>query len=180
VRGRHHAIWILGSIPAYALPGALIWSLIGAVVASLHVPLLVRIVAVAYAAAFGIAEVAWLPLQPPTVAWAVPATWLRRRGLTGRTVIWGALLGPGLATINPYGGMWMLPLLIALAPSSAAGAALGAAVGLIHGTTRAWGVIGNVRSERGAIAIMARRLYWRFADGAALLLVGSALAAKLL
>ncbi len=65
-----------------------------------------------------------------------------------RVLVWGALLGPGFATRNPYAGFGLLPLVVAAMPGSAAGLALGAAVGLAHGTARAAALLRDVRDLR--------------------------------
>lgn len=179
MRGRTQLGWTIATALAYALPAALVWSLLGWIWASVHVSIVSRSVAVAYAAVFGIAEVMWLRLSPPSSGWGVPARWVRGRGMPSRTVIWGTLLGPGLVTKNPYAGMWLLPLLMWSAPTAAAGAVVGLGAGLAHGSMRAWGVRSNARHGRGGHAIMLRQLYWRYVDGAVLLFAAAALAVSI-
>jgi hypothetical protein len=176
VRGRRRNWWTLGTVLAYALPAALVWLVIGWALASLGVPALGRALAVAYAALFGVAEALWLPVHAPSSQWGVPARWVRRHGLGTRTVIWGALLGPGLVTKNPYAGMWLLPLILLSITGGASGAAVGAAVGIAHGSMRALGVRDNARRASNPHTLLMRMLYWRFADGLAAVFAGAAIA----
>jgi hypothetical protein len=171
--------WTIATVMAYALPAALVWLVLGGIWGSVHVSIVSRSAAAAYAAVFGIAEVMWLRLSPPSSGWGVPARWVEGRGMPSRTVIWGTLLGPGLVTKNPYAGIWLLPLLMWSATGAAAGALVGLGAGLAHGSMRAWGVRSNARDGRGAYAIMLRQLYWRYVDGAVLLFAAAALAASM-
>jgi hypothetical protein len=171
--------WTIATVLAYALPAALVWLVLGGISGSVHLSIVSRSVAVAYAAVFGIAEVMWLRLSPPSSSWGVPARWVRGRGMGSRTVIWGTALGPGLITKNPYAGMWLLPLLMWSATGAIAGAVVGLGAGLAHGSMRAWGVRSNARKGGGSHAIMLRQLYWRYVDGAVLLFAAAALAVSM-
>jgi hypothetical protein len=133
----------------------------------------VRWLAVAYAVAFGIAELVGLPLRAPSSSWQVPPTLVRGRPGWAKTLTWGVFLGPGLLTRNPYASIWMLPLLLAGVGSPAVGAAAGALVGLLQGSARAVGVLGEQRTaDTGEYYLMViRDMRWRRLDGADLLAV---------
>ncbi len=66
---------------------------------------------------FGLCEVLRIPFRQLGLSWQVPGSWVTGRTAVTQTIIWGACLGPGLMTKNPYAGTWMLPLLLVLAPS---------------------------------------------------------------
>ncbi len=143
----------------------------------------VSLVAWVYAFAFGIAESFGLPLRAPSLAWQVPAQWIKGRSPMVQTATWGALLGPGLVTRNPYAGMWLVLLLIALNHSLFTVLVLGMAVGIAHGGARALGVLSNRRhldTNCTHLLILGAQMYWRFIDGLALLLAAGALAAYIL
>lgn len=160
---------------AYALPAAAIWALIGLAVTTVRLPHAAVIVATGYALVFGAAEATWSSLRAPSSSWGVPSAWVRERAYAARTLVWGMCLGPGLATKNPYGGIWLVPLMLASITTPADGLLRGAAVGTAHGVMRAVGVRANARSSTSFQAIMLRMLYWRFADGVVLLLIGGLL-----
>jgi hypothetical protein len=165
-------------VAAFAVPGAVVWAAIGAALGALPAHGVARWAAVAYAAAFGIAELAGLGWRAPTSTWQVPSTWVRSRRSGTRTVIWGALLGPGLVTRNPYASIWMLPLLLAGVSDPLAGAAAGAVVGALQGGARAVGVVREVRTahDEGFFGMVIRDMRWRRVDGAALLAAAAAVA----
>ncbi|HEX6683439.1 MAG TPA: hypothetical protein VF062_11615 [Candidatus Limnocylindrales bacterium] len=130
------------------------------------------ILAVGYALAHGIAETLGLPLRAPGLGWEVPAAWLKGRGRAKRILIWGATLGPGLVTRNPYAGMWFVPLLLATTTADPfPAAAAGAFIGLAHGTARAAGIIANRRGEDCQLPwrMTITRIRFRLADGLCLL-----------
>lgn len=140
----------------------------------------VPLVACGYALAFGIAETFGLPLPAPSLAWQVPAQWVKGRSPVVQAATWGALLGPGLVTRNPYAGMWLLPLLIALNHNLLTAMAIGMAVGIAHGGARALGVLSNRRrmaTNCSHLMILGAQLRWRYIDGLALLLAAGALGA---
>jgi hypothetical protein len=99
-------------------------------------------------------------------------------GISGRrrVLVWGAILGPGFATRNPYAGFAVLPLAVAAAGSIPAGVALAAAVGVAHGTGRALALLRDTRDFRNGaaadhLALVLKSMHWRTFDGFALLLV---------
>lgn len=140
----------------------------------------VTLVAWLYALVFGIAETFGLPLRAPSLAWQVPAQWIKGRSPMVQTATWGALLGTGLVTRNPYAGMWLLPLLIALNHDLHTAMAIGMAVGIAHGGARALGVLNNRRhmgTNCSHLMILGAQVRWKYRDGLALLLAAGALAA---
>ena len=97
-----------------------------------------------------------------------------------QTLMWGALLGPGLVTRNPYAGMWLVPLLIALNHNLLATLVMGLIVGVAHGGARALGVLSNRRhmeTNCSHLLILGAQMHWKCRDGLALLLAAGALAA---
>ncbi len=179
--GRGYWLKVVFYLIAYALPAAVVWSILGVVLWPLGaIPGVVALVACGYALAFGIAETFRLPLRAPSLAWQVPAQWVRGHSAVAQTITWGALLGPGLVTRNPYAGMWLLPLLIALNHNPLTAMAIGMAVGVVHGGARALGVLNNRRhmeTNCSHLLILGAQMRWRFIDGLALLLAAGALAA---
>jgi hypothetical protein len=142
--------------------------------------LLVPLVACVYALIFGIAEMFGLPLRVPSLAWQVPAQWVKGHSPMVQTATWGALLGPGLVTRNPYAGMWLLPLLIALNHNLLTAPAIGMAVGLAHGGACALGVLSNRRhmdTNCSHLMILGAQMRWLYIDSLALLLATGALVA---
>ncbi len=133
-----------------------------------------------YALGFGIFETFAIPIRAPSVEWQVPASWIKRHPKVLQTVTWGALLGPGMVTKNPYAGIWLLPLLITLNHSLYMAIVIGVAVGVAHGSTRALGVLNNLRhieTNCSHLLILGEQLRWLYRDGLALLLAAGALAA---
>lgn len=98
-------------------------------------------------------------------------------------MIWGTTLGPGLLTRNPYAGIWLLPLLVALNHNMLTAVTIGIAIGVAHGGARALGVLNNIKhmnTNCGDILILGAQLRWQFMDGLTLLLAAGALAAYVL
>ena len=52
-------------------------------------------------------------LPPPGRGWQVPQTMLIDASPRRRLAVWGALLGPGLLTRNPFAGFGLLPFAVA-------------------------------------------------------------------
>jgi hypothetical protein len=163
---------------AHALPALAVWGAIGAGLGALGPSRAIQAVAVVYAVLYGIAETFRLPLRAPSLRWQVPSTWVRDRTSRARIVIWGAVLGPGLMTRNPYAGMWLVPLALALVGDVRAGLVCGLLAGAAHGVARAYGLRSNVRSDRGRtdFALVADQLRWRLVDGLALLFAAGIIA----
>ena len=156
---------------AYAVPAVLVWALLGLLlnIASLSMTALALIVA--YGLYYGLVEATSRPgLPAPGRTWQVPAGWVDQPSPWRRSLVWGSLLGPGLATRNPYAGFGLLLLAVASVGNPAAGAIFAAAIGLLHAAGR---VLALVRDLRGTPAdylqSVLRSLRWRSLDGFALL-----------
>jgi hypothetical protein len=167
--------WVL---LAFAVPAAIVWAGIGLALAALLPQETARWAAVAYATVYGILEVVGRRGRAPTTRWQVPAPWVRHRHESVNVLVWGALLGPGLLTRNPYASIWMLALLLASLGHPPVAAAVGAGAGLVHGGSRALGVLRELRP--GGIpdysTFVARGITWRVADGATLVAVAALVA----
>ncbi|MDQ3915674.1 MAG: hypothetical protein M3323_10160 [Actinomycetota bacterium] len=132
-------------------------------------------VAAVYALLYGAIETLSLPVPVPGSHWQVPSHWVRGRAPRRAIAIWGAILGPGLWTRNPYAGIWMVALVLAASAGPAAGALAGAAAGGAHGAVRAAGVVAELnRGDAGGVPerLIARQYRWRYVDGALLLFAG--------
>jgi len=187
----------IGVIAAYALPAVAVWTALGLALTAVRLTGVALAAAVAYGGYYGATEVSGRRgLPPPGRAWQVPQTMLIDAPVRRRVLVWGALLGPGFATRNPYAGFGLLPLAVASMPSVGAGLAAGAVVGLAHGTARAVALIRDVRDLRPGRAspalaaagrhgglltepvgdaltthldVLLKTVYWRRIDGAVLL-----------
>lgn len=176
MRGRTR--WAAASLVAYAAAGAAVWATLGLGLGALGANGVVIAAALLYALWHGALETLRLPVHPPGSRWQVPATWVRHRAPLARIGVWGAILGPGVVTRNPFASMWMIPLLLALADTPARGAAAGAVAGAAHGLARAAGVIRNTKlegPEPHLAGLVLAQMRWRLADGIVLLIVAGAL-----
>jgi len=169
---------------AYVLPAAAAWGVLGMALQPLDtVPLLVPLIVWLYSLWFGIVETFGVRFRAPSLAWQVPARWIQRRTDAQQAVIWGTVLGPGWATVNPYAGIWLLPFLVVMGRGLFMAAVVGVMVGVIHGGARAMGVLSNSRHvevNNSHLMILGQRLRWRYMDGLTLLLAAGALVAYLL
>jgi hypothetical protein len=191
-------------VVAYALPALLAWTLLGAAVAALQAVLplagIALGVAIGYAGYYGLTEVTGLRgLPPPGRAWQVPQTMMIGASPRRRILVWGAILGPGFLTRNPYAGFGLLPLVVAVMPAAGGAVTLAAAaaIGVAHGSARATALlrdVGDLRQARvvaapgAAVAVattaaavalaptamtqldlLLKTVYWRRWDGVALL-----------
>ncbi len=158
-------------ICAHAAPAVVIWAALGALLT--FAPSGMAVVAVVtYAAVHGLAETLDLPIRAPGLEWQVPSSWLRGRGPSARLAIWGATLGPGLFTRNPFAGMWFALFALATIDGARFGAAAGAAVGVAHGVARALGILANQAhqdSPRLPWLMMITQMRFRLGDGLGLL-----------
>ncbi len=146
-------------------------------------PVFMLLLAWVYAFGFGVCETLALPAQAPSLTWQVPAHWVEKRSATVQSLIWGASLGPGLVTRNPYAGIWLLPLLLALNQNLLIAAGVGIAIGIAHGGARALGVVRNrtcIEATQAHLLILGEQWRWKYLDGLALLLAAGALAADML
>jgi len=124
--------------------------------------------ALLYAVVFGWTQTYRRSLRPPTSHWQVPSTWVRERGLAGQALIWGLFLGPGLLTRNPFGAMWLIPVLLALGTGVENGLIVGSAVGAAHGIARACGLILSIQTFQDCshpAALALNDLQFRRIDG---------------
>jgi hypothetical protein len=156
------------------LPAAIAWLLLGLFVNLLPLSTAALILTAAYGAFYGIVEVAGRPHPaPPGSAWQVPSPWVTNVPRWRRVVTWGALLGPGFATRNPYAGFWALPLGVAAVGSVRSGVVLAVCIGTTHGGGRALALLRDVRHVTTAdyLHSVLRSMYWRTFDGFALLAV---------
>lgn len=169
-------------ITAYVLPAALVWGVLGILFRLLNViPWLIPLLALAYTLWFGLLETLGLPFRPLEIGWQVPSGWIDGRPSMVQALTWGTTLGPGLVTRNPYAGIWLLPLLIALNQSLLIAMLVGVAVGMAHGGARVLGVLSNRRSmemdeEYAHLMILGSQFRWQYIDGLALLVAAGALA----
>lgn len=136
-------------VAAYAVPAVAVWAVLGLALMTVRLTGFALAAAVAYGGYYGATEVSGRPgLPPPGRAWQVPQSMLIEASVRRRVLVWGAFLGPGFATRNPYAGFGLLPLAVAAMPGRGAGLAVGAAVGLAHGTARAAALLRDVRELR--------------------------------
>jgi hypothetical protein len=145
------------------------------------VPFLLPLLALTYALWFGLRETLGLQRRLLGLLWQVPSSWIKGRPAVVQTLIWGTTLGPGLVTKNPYAGMWLLPLLVALNGNLLMTVAVGIAVGATHGGARALAVLRNRRciamDASAHLRILSAQTHWQYIDGLALLLAAGALGA---
>jgi hypothetical protein len=143
------------------------------------------VVMVVYGCYYGVTEVTgWPGLAPPGRSWQVPQTMVIGASARRRVAVWGAILGPGFATRNPYAGFGLLPLAVAAMTGVRAGLALGAAIGLAHGSARALALLRDVRempaqqagAALGHLDLVLKSIYWRRLDGTILLVIAAAAA----
>ena len=150
-------------LAAYALPAIAVWALLGLGLGAIELALPgLRPVALAAAAVYGgyygVVEISGRRgLSPPGRRWQVPQTMLIEAVPRRRIVVWGALLGPGFATHNPFAGFGLLPLVLAAMPGIGRGLALGAAIGLAHGAARAMALVRDVSEFSDVPAVPAGR-----------------------
>lgn len=164
------------SAAAYAVPAAIAWMGVGTILRPIaSYPLLLAVPGILYALCHGRNETLGLPRRPPGSIWQVPASWIAGRSQPARALIWGALLGPGFVTRNPYAGMWLMPVLVGLSQSLAIAGGVGGA----HGLARALGILHNCRLACDPARAASWEPYqrWRRYDGMLLLLGAGAIAA---
>jgi hypothetical protein len=166
-------------LAAYVLPAIAVWAVLGLAVTVVRLAWLALAAAAAYGGYYAVTEISGRRgLPPPGRSWQVPQSMMIEAPVRTRLLVWGALLGPGFATRNPYAGFWLLPLAVASMPGPGAGLAVGAAVGLAHGAARAGALLRDVRDLRpdrqpddaltGHLDLLLKTVYWRRLDGALL------------
>jgi hypothetical protein len=160
------------------------WLALGLGLAALPLTGVALVAAVVYGCYYGGTELAGRRGLPvPGRRWQVPQSMMINASPRRRILVWGAILGPGFLTQNPYAGFGLLPIAVAAMRVAGGGAclALAAVIGLAHGTGRAAALLRDVR--RGVLAsaadqldVLLKTVYWRRFDGAALLAVAAAAA----
>jgi hypothetical protein len=166
-------------LAAYILPAITVWMTLGLVVNLLPLGTVALVLIAGYGVFYGIPEAGGLARPtPPGSRWQVPAKWVLGVSRRRRFVVWGSLLGPGFATRNPYAGFWILPLAVAAVGNLGYGVLLAALIGAAHGTGRALGLLHSVKDVdvNSYLQSTLRSMYWRMADGFALLAAAGAAA----
>ena len=166
-------------LAAYILPAITVWMTLGLLANLLPLRAIALVLMAGYGVFYGVLEAGGMTRPaPPGSRWQVPAEWVRGVSRRRRFVVWGSLLGPGFATRNPYAGFWLLPLAVAAVGSIGYGVLLAAAIGAAHSTGRALGLLRDVRDVGGNSYLQStlKSMYWRVADGFALLAVAGAAA----
>jgi hypothetical protein len=165
--------WLLA---AYVAPAIVAWVALGMLLNTLPVRYAALVVMVAYCAYYGVSEALGLPgLRPPGSRWQVPQSFVRGASQRRRVLVWGAILGPGLATRNPYAGFALLLLALATIGTVPDGVLAAAAVGVAHAGGRALALLRDAgdadRADYFVVAL--KSMYSRQLDGLALLVIGS-------
>jgi hypothetical protein len=158
------------------------WLALGLCLAALPLAGVALVAAVVYGCYYGVTELAGRRgLAVPGRRWQVPQSMMINASPRRRIMVWGAILGPGFLTQNPYAGFGLLPVAVAAMRAAGTGAclALAAAIGLAHGTARAAALVRDVErtattSTTGQLDVLLKTIYWRRFDGAALLAVAAA------
>lgn len=139
------------------------------------------VIAAAYGLSYGAAEISGASWPPaPGRRWQVPQHLVIGASRGRRVLTWGAILGPGFLTRNPYAGFGMLPLLVAASARTAGGslaaaAGLAALTGAAHAAGRALALVRDGASRPDdPIVLLLRSMRWRTADGYALLVIAGA------
>jgi hypothetical protein len=161
---------------SYALPAAAIWALLGLALGALPIASAAIVVAAVYGCGYGVVEASGMARPAaPGRRWQVPQE--KMLGLSGgrRVVLWGAILGPGLLTRNPYAGFGMLVVLAATIGTLPTAVWVAALIGAAHASGRAFAVLrDSARQQAEPFALLLRSLRWRVLDGLALLSVAGA------
>lgn len=171
-------------LAAYAIPALATWLALGLGLALVPLAGFALAASVAYGGYYGVTELSGRRgLAVPGRRWQVPQSMVIGASPRRRLLVWGAILGPGFLTQNPYAGFGLLPLAVAAerAAGPAACLALAAAIGLAHGSGRAAALIRDLRravlSTTGPgdqLETLLKIVYWRRLDGAALLVAAAA------
>lgn len=153
-----------------------LWTAVGAALAALPFQRAAILIAVLYAAFYGVVEATVSlrrKLSPPGSTWQVPSDWVINASRPRRIIVWGSVLGPGFFTRNAYAGFALLPVIIASTTSVPVGIALGGAIGLAHGTGRAIALVRDARRAATAdyLETTLKKMRWRMIDGLVLLLI---------
>jgi hypothetical protein len=166
-------------IGAYVLPAIPVWITLGLLVNLLPLSAIALVLMAGYGVFYGLLESGGTARPaPPGSRWQVPSEWVRGVSRRRRFLVWGSLLGPGFATRNPYAGFWLLPLAVAAVGNIGYGVLLATAIGAAHSTGRALGLLRDVQrvDVNSYLQSALMSMYWRKADGFALLAAGGAAA----
>ncbi len=154
------------------------WAAIGLVLGlAAHALATAAVLAAAiYGCVYGVTEVCGSPWPAaPGRRWQVPQDLLIGASGIRRVLVWGATLGPGFLTRNPYAGFGVLPLLVAAAGRLPAGVGIAGLVGAAHAAGRAGALLRDTAGpQHQPFALLLRSLRWRVLDGLALLTVAAA------
>lgn len=161
---------------SYALPAAAVWALLGLVLGALPIASAAIVAAAVYGCGYGVIEASGRPRPAaPGRRWQVPQDLLLGGNGGRRIVLWGAILGPGLLTRNPYASFGMLVVLAATVGGLPAAVWVAALIGAAHASGRAFAVLRDSASPQDEpFALLLRSLRWRVLDGLALLAVAGA------
>jgi hypothetical protein len=156
-----------------------VWTALGLLLNLLPLSAVALVLMAGYGVFYGVLEAGGRARPaPPGSSWQVPAKWVRGVSRRRRFLTWGSLLGPGFATRNPYAGFWVLPLAVAAVGDLGNGVLLAAAIGAAHSTGRALGLLrgGKDVDVNSYLQSTLKSMYWRMADGFALLAAAGATA----
>lgn len=161
---------------AYAVPAVVLWMVVGAALTMLPLQRAAISLAVVYAAFYGAVEATVRlrrKLSAPGSKWQVPSRWVINVSRARRIIVWGSVLGPGFFTRNAYAGFALLPLIVASMGSVPVGIAVGGAIGLTHGMSRAIALVRDARLAATAdyLGTTLKAMTWRMIDGLVLLLI---------
>jgi hypothetical protein len=163
-------------LAAYAVPAMAMWAVIGLLLAALPIALVALGAVVLYGCGYGAVEILGTARpSAPGRNWQVPQDLMIGASGRRRVLVWGAVLGPGFLTRNPYAGFGALPLLLASLGSVPVAVAVAALVGMAHGSARALALLRDAaRLQPEPIGLLLRSLRWRTLDGLGLLAVAGA------
>ena len=160
------------------MPAITVWITLGLLVNLLPLSAIAPVFMAGYGVFYGVLESGGMAAGTAGQRWQVPSEWVRGVSRRRRFLVWGSLLGPGFATRNPYAGFWLLPLAVAAVGNIGYGVLLAAAIGAAHSTGRALGLLRDVQrvDVNSYLQSALMSMYWRKADGFALLAAGGAAA----
>jgi hypothetical protein len=168
-------------VAAYCCPAALAWAALGLLLNILPLRHAAVVLIVIYCLLYGMSEAAGATRpRPPGSRWQVPRHLVASASRPRRILVWGAILGPGFATRNPYAGFGLLVLVIAAIGDVGTGVLAAAAIGIVHGTGRALAMLRDTRRIGASEYLNAvlRAMRWRTFDGLALLAIGAVVVAS--
>jgi hypothetical protein len=157
------------------VPAAAAWALLGLLLHLLPLRTTALVVIAVYGTGYGLLESTGRARPaPPGSGWQVPSAWVRGVSRRRRMWVWGALLGPGLATRNQYAGFGLLVLAVAAVGSLRDSVLVAVAVGVAHAAGRAAGLLRDVRmiGTGDYMQAVVSTMRWRVVDGFALLVIG--------